>query len=247
MAAKDDREIEPFFVITDTSQLPLHLLNPSLSDKQLLCIEYVCEFGLGVSKELVASAKDERGKLKFDALYTLLSQQFVDDAPSLLRLLLDRLGYNTPNKAIKNDLLSKLPAVDPNKEKAIYVKYPQFDMSLTLAIGMTSMRDNAYSVLQEHVVRKVLSHSHSIDNIESPCHLLELVNRYQQQPDKVNQQRPDEVNPEPVLDPKDLSNVLMWFKDCGLEYSKEIVQYQRRYDYEIPVPRPKKNCMLLNN
>ncbi|XP_019863050.1 PREDICTED: uncharacterized protein LOC109591887 [Amphimedon queenslandica] len=97
------------------------------------------------------------------------------------------------------------------------------------------MSDNHYRALRDHVVREVLSHSHSIDNIESRCHLLELVN--------CNQPRPNEADPKPVFDPSNLSNVLKWFEDCGLEYPKEIVQYQQRH--QILVPKPKKNCCCL--
>ena len=225
-SSMDEREAEPFISDSDSPQLRLGLLNPSLDNDQLLCIEYVCEFGLGITKELVASAKDDRGRLIFDVLYTVLSQQ-LDDALSLLPLILKRLDYNTDNGEIKNEL-SKLPDLNSNeKEEKIYGKYPKLDMWLTLTIVMTSMSEDDYTKLQDHVIHEVLSDSHNTDSIESRCHLLELVN---------NQPQPDEVNPEPVLDPKDLSTVLKWFEDCRLEYPNEIQKYQQRH--EIPVDGP---------
>ncbi|XP_019855128.1 PREDICTED: uncharacterized protein LOC109584009 [Amphimedon queenslandica] len=223
MARKDDSEVESITPDSEPLRHLLDLLNPSLSDNNLRCIEYVCEFALGVSKDQIRSqAKDaETRKVILNALFSMLPQ---DVAPLLLNLILTRLNYKPKNKDIRKQR-SKLPAVTPDKEKEIYEQYPKLDMWLTLTIAMTSMSEDNYRELQDHVRLEVLHDSHSIDNIESRCHLLELVN---------NQPRPDEVNPEPVFDPSNLSNVLKWFEDCDLEYPEEIVQYQQRY--EIPVP-----------
>ena len=224
-SSMDEREAEPFISDSNLLQLRLGLLNPSLDNDQLLCIEYVCEFGLGFTKELVASAKDDRGRVVFDVLYTVLFQQ-LDDALSLLSLILKRLDYNTDNGEIKNEL-SKLPALNSDKEEEIYGKYPKLDMWLTLTIAMTSMSEDDYTKLRDHVLHEVLSDSHNTDHIESCCHLLELVN---------NQPQPDEVNSDPLLDPKDLSTVLKWFEDCSLEYPNEIRKYQQRREILVDGP-----------
>ncbi|XP_019862724.1 PREDICTED: uncharacterized protein LOC109591431 [Amphimedon queenslandica] len=186
----------------------LDLLNDSLTDKQLLCIEYVCEFGLGINKELVASAKDQWGQLIFNLLYNVLTQQF-SDAPSLLRLILSILRYGTRNEDIEK----------PNEEAIIiYDKYPNFDMWLTLTVAMTSMKDSDYEVLKDHLRLNVLT-GYSDTGITSPCHLLELMKN----------------QPEPHgFDSESLDNVLKWFRECGLKYPKEIVDYQKRHNQQVP-------------
>ena len=195
----------------------LDLLNDSLNDKELLCIEYVCELGLSISKDRIRSgAKDPTGKLIFNALYSMLPQ---DDAPSLLRLILDRLRYSTRNKDIKMNILARLPVMKKSDKEVIYRKYPKFDMWLTLTVAMISMSDSNYRVLKNYLRLKVLS-GYSETGITSPCHLLELM---------AGQQKPH------GFDPDDLSNVLKWFRECGLKYPKEIVRYQKCHQNRVPI------------
>ena len=208
----------------------LDLLNDSLNFTQLLCIEYVCEFGLGVGKEQVASAKDERGQLIFNVLYTLLSQKFVDDAPSLLRLILNRLRYSTTNETIKTKILRRLPIMTKSDTEAIYRKYPNFDMWLTLTVAMISLSNSDYKVLKAHLQLKVLT-GYSETGITSPCHLLELME---------NKPAPHGFNPD------NLDNVLKWFRDCGLNYPKEIVDYQKRHNKRVPTHWEICKLMIMN-
>uniref|UniRef100_A0A1X7SHC4 Uncharacterized protein n=1 Tax=Amphimedon queenslandica TaxID=400682 RepID=A0A1X7SHC4_AMPQE len=213
----DEKSIDESALISPVPDR-LDLLNNSLTDKQLLCIEYVCEFGLGIIKRQVTTAKDERGKLKFDALYTVLSQKYVDDAPSLLRLILSRLRYSTRDEHIKTRILRRLPIMTKSDKEAIYKKYPNFDLWLTLTVAMTSMRDSDYRVLKDHLRLNVLT-GYAETGITSPCHLLELME---------NQLAPH------GFDSNSLNNVLKWFRDCGLKYPKEIVNYQKRHNKQVP-------------
>ena len=208
----------------------LDLLNDSLDDKQLLCIEYVCEFGLGVGKDQVASAKDERGQLIFNALYNVLSQQFVDDAPSLLRLILNRLRYSTTNETINTKILRRLPVMTKSDRETIYRNHPNFDMWLTLTVAMISLSNSDYKVLNNHLRLKVLT-GYSETGITSPCHLLELME---------NQPAPHGFNPDR------LNNVLKWFRDCGLNYPKEIVDYQKRHNKRVPTHWEICKLMIMN-
>ncbi|XP_019857560.1 PREDICTED: uncharacterized protein LOC109585855 [Amphimedon queenslandica] len=182
----DEKSIDESALISPVPDR-LDLLNNSLTNKQLLCIEYVCEFGLGINKEQVTDAKDQWGKLIFNVLYNVLSQQF-NDAPSLLRLILSRLRYSTRDEHIKTNILRRLPIMKKSDKEAIYKNFDRIQRR------------------RNHVTLSSFgAHEES------------------------------------------LNNVLKWFRECGLKYPKEIVNYQKRHNIQVPTHweiRCKRTCCL---
>ena len=193
----------------------LDLLNDNLSDEQLECFELVCERGLNIK-----DTKDDQGRIIFHALYLKLPQDY---APSLLRLFLDRLRYSTRNEAIKMNILKKLPVMKKSDKEEMYRQYPKLDMWLTLSVAMMSLSTSGvlcksdYQVLEDYHRRHTLNSLLARDRITSPFHLLKLIDAQSQ------------------FDPDDLSNVLKWFRDCGLNYPKEIYSYQKRHRIGVPI------------
>ncbi|XP_019857572.1 PREDICTED: uncharacterized protein LOC109585864 [Amphimedon queenslandica] len=193
----------------------LHLLGDSLTEKQLECFELVCERGLGMK-----DTRDDQEQIIFQSLYEKLPK---DDALKLLRLFLDRIRYSTRNEAIKTNIL--LPVMKKSDKDALCrstEEYQKFDMWLTLAAAMTSMSNSSllcksdYQKLEKYHRRRTLTHI-AQDRIASPCHLLKLI---------------DDQSP---FKPDSLNKVLKWFRDCGLSYPKEIVDYQKRHSIRVPI------------
>lgn len=182
-------------------------LNRRLSIKDLQSIALCCR-ALDILQTQIDNTKDVQGRADFVQLYNVIREKVVGDAPSLLRLFLERIRYK-PTKETK----SKIKALPKPDTESLYEKYPDLDMLLTLANMMTSMSDSDFDTFKNyHTPRNT---EYGLDAITYRCKLLELM-----------------LDNNTCLE---LGNFTKSFDDCYLSYPKELVRYLKRHRQPVPI------------
>ena len=184
------------------------VLSLNLSDGQFQSILLSSRYALGINHEQI-----QEGELNFSALYTAITRSFPNEAQSYLRLMLERVQYDTRDL----ECLPSAPVLNKNSPD----RNRKLDMLLAMAVMITSMSEYDYTRFRRQLVRGESGNlkdipSDSPNTIKSRCDLVKTLFERQ------------------YFAADNLQKVFDWLDDSHCSYPEQLVQYCNRYDMTVP-------------